>query len=235
MKDVDCTEGEFDSYLYIITHDLKTFSRAMRVIPEWIEEDMAEAHVEMPRAVSDHISMLQRYARGLDLMLDGLTDLSRVGRLADRASPIPLFSAFEAAWQRVQGRDGFALDLDDVEGTTFGPENDLGRLFFALLNNAVMHHDAPPGQITVRSAQQGERLIVEVEDDGPGIEEGYREKVFEPLYTLRPKDEGTAAGMGLAVARKVLQTLDGGIAIQQASTGRGALVICDLPVSTWPT
>ncbi len=229
MKDEACSQSEFDAYLYIITHDLKTFSRAMRVIPEWIEEDMSEAEVALPDNVQDHIAMLQRYARGLDMMLDGLTDLSRVGRLADRAAPQALHAAIMTAWEEVPGRDGFSLDLDGVHGAVLAPANDLGRLLHTLLSNAVSHHHAPPGRITVSNLNSGGRLVLRISDDGPGIEEEFREKVFEPLYTLRPKDDGASAGMGLAVARKVVQTLGGQIAVIPPPGGYGTTVECDFP------
>ena len=95
MSDKSAPEGEFDSYLYAITHDLKSFSRAMRVIPDWIVEDLAGSQTSLPGDVADHLMMLQHYARGMDRMLDGLTDLSRVGRLANEPGPIHLGEALE--------------------------------------------------------------------------------------------------------------------------------------------
>ena len=59
------TERDFESYLYIVTHDLKTYSRAMRVIPEWIEEDLGAAGHAVPAEVREHVTMLRDYARGL--------------------------------------------------------------------------------------------------------------------------------------------------------------------------
>lgn len=234
MKDVDTeaaigTTEDFESYLYIITHDLKTYSRAMRVIPEWIEEDLLEAGMQLPGDVAGHVTMLRDYAAGMDRMLDGLTDLSRVGRLADDPSEIPLCSFVGAAWARLKPPDGFRLDISCLDGTVWAPANDLDRLVTALLSNAVIHHDGASGLIVVTSETDGDRLVLRVADDGPGIDTAYREKVFQPLYTLKPKDEVGTAGMGLAISRKVVTLLGGDIAIQPQAGPRGTVVVCDLP------
>ncbi|EBA06996.1 sensor histidine kinase [Sagittula stellata] len=237
MKDLtetDEAERDFESYLYIVTHDLKTYSRAMRVIPEWIEEDLDAAGHAIPVDVREHVTMLRDYARGLDLMLDGLTELSRVGRLADTPDLHPLTEALLDAWRRVPGSEGFELDLTGAEGTVLAPGNDLDRMLFAVLSNCVRHHDAAHGHVSVGTTRHGERIVLTVTDDGPGIEPDYREKVFEPLFTLRAKDEVGTAGMGLAVAKKVVKNIGGAIAIADGPARRGCTVKIDLPLAPEP-
>ncbi|MGP6086392.1 sensor histidine kinase [Antarctobacter jejuensis] len=229
MRDVSPSGGEFDSYLYAITHDLKSYSRAMRVIPDWVVEDLAESETALPGDVSDHLSMLQHYARGMDRMLDGLTELSRVGRLADAPSARPLREALERTWAEVADREGFSADFSGVADMVNAPENDLHRLLFAVLSNAVQHHDHDRGQVRAVSRRAGDRVILEISDDGPGIDPAYRAKVFEPLHTLFPKDETGFSGLGLTVARKVVVTLGGEIAVTDTAGGRGCTIQCDLP------
>ncbi|GAA4217670.1 signal transduction histidine kinase [Sagittula marina] len=229
MKDVETDQQDFESYLYIITHDLKTYSRAMRVIPEWIEEDLHGAGMTLPEEVVTHMSMLKSYAQGMDRMLDGLTDLSRVGRLSDPHSAISLCSAIGAAWARMSDNVGFDLDLSGVVGTVQAPQNDLDRLIEALLSNAIIHHGTRSGKIRVSGREDGHRVMLRVLDDGPGIDEGYEEKIFQPLYTLRPKDEVGTAGMGLAIARKVVTLLGGHIGVLESPAGWGCCIECDLP------
>ena len=231
MKDMQTQEMDFESYLYIITHDLKTFSRAMRVIPEWIEEDLSEAGMVLPKDVDDHVTMLRNYANGLDRMMDGLTELSRVGRLADAPSCCALRPALEAAWARVPEREGATLAIQGPEAVVLAPANDLDRLLFALLSNAVRHHRDGPCEVRVEMRLQGDRVFLSVADTGPGIADHDRERIFDPLFTLRPKDECKTAGMGLTVARKVVRTLDGELHALEPPDQRGALFECDLPAA----
>ena len=229
MRDAESVEQDFEAHLYIITHDLKTFSRAMGAIPEWIREDLDAEGIQLPSEVNDHLTMLAKYAAGMDRMLNGLTELSRVGRLADSPSTVDIKDALSRVWDTIEGRDQFKLDLSSAQGTVLAPANDLDRLLFALLSNAVWHHDKPIGRVFARTVDYGDRLVLLISDDGPGIEQGFREKVFAPLYTLQPKDQCETAGMGLAVAKKILQTFGGKIEILSPPGGLGCLIECDLP------
>lgn len=221
-------EREYEEFLYCITHDLKSFSRAMRVIPDWIFEDLAAAKIAVPEGVGDHMEMLQTYACGMDRMLESLTTLSRVGRLADAPADHALNDLLGAAWDKIDSGPA-RLSVPQHPFHAHGPKNDLIRLFAALLSNGVDHNTDTAPDIGVTAVQDGDRVQIRVADNGPGIEAQYRQKVFEPLHTLRPKDETGHAGMGLAIARKVVKSLDGEIHIEEPSAGHGCRVVFDLP------
>jgi signal transduction histidine kinase len=106
-----------------------------------------------------------------------------------------------------------------VTGQSLG----LKRLFANLVENALKYGDA--AQIKLR-AEEGS-VIVDVEDNGPGIPADQRETVFEPFVRLN--EEGTrGAGLGLAAARSIARAHGGDIVILDAE--RGALVRVTLPV-----
>ncbi len=70
-----------------------------------------------------------------------------------------------------------------------------------LLDNAIDAVDGR-GRITVRTASENGRVLVEVSDDGPGIPEEVRERIFEPFYTTKDVGEGT--GLGLDISYRVV-------------------------------
>ncbi|WP_418591425.1 sensor histidine kinase [Ponticoccus sp. (in: a-proteobacteria)] len=221
-------EREYEEFLYCITHDLKSFSRAMRVIPDWIAEDLTAAKIALPDGVGEHMDMLKSYAGGMDRMLESLTTLSRVGRLADPCADHALNDLLDAAWASLTPGSA-RLSVPQHAFRVHGPKNDLSRLFAALLSNGVDHNSDPSPDIGVTAVRDGDRVQIRVADNGPGIEAQYRQKVFEPLHTLRPKDETGHAGMGLAIARKVVKSLGGEIHIEEPSAGHGCRVVFDLP------
>lgn len=221
--------NDADSFLYHVTHDLKTYLRALRVIPEWVAEDLAARDMALPEEVRDNLDLLTAYVAGMDRMLNGLTELSRVGRMSDPVAAHALAPLAATAWADC----GADSDMDFVctgDGVALGPLNDLTRVFKVLLSNAVIFNDAERGAgvVRVRIDSAGDRLRIAVEDNGPGVPAAYRARVFEPLQTLQPKDSSGTAGIGLAVARKVVEMMGGRIGIEGANP-RGCRVVFDLP------
>lgn len=225
--------SEAERFLYAVTHDLKSHFRALRVIPEWIAEDLQAAGITLPAEVAEHLRMLQSRTAGLDRMLEALTTLSRVGRGAEPAEDHPLDALVQAAWgAEPRGVARLRLQLPAPSPMVHGPRGDLLRLFAALLSNAVVHDPGPAPRVTVTATRRGARLDLRLCDSGPGIDPAFHRKVFAPLQTLRPQDETGGSGMGLAIAGKVVRGLGGAITI--AGPGPGCCLCFDLPAGAAP-
>ncbi|MBL8754944.1 MAG: sensor histidine kinase [Planctomycetes bacterium] len=100
----------------------------------------------------------------------------------------------------------------------------LARVFVNLLQNA---HEAAPGGVRVRlaAARAGERVAVVVQDDGPGIPEAVRGRLFEPYFTT--KTSGT--GLGLAICRRLAEAHGGSIRLERSGAGETVFVL-ELPL-----
>ena len=94
-----------------------------------------------------------------------------------------------------------------------------------LVANAAKHHDRPSGRITLRAYQHQDEVCIEVEDDGPGIEQAQHARVFEPFARLT-KVEGS--GLGLAFVKKTVTAWGGRISLR-AAPNRGVIVTVTLP------
>jgi len=82
-----------------------------------------------------------------------------------------------------------------------GHAGELNQVWTNLLDNAIDAVDGN-GRITVRTARENGRVLVEVADDGPGIPDDVRERIFEPFYTT--KDVGKGTGLGLDISYRVV-------------------------------
>jgi signal transduction histidine kinase len=82
-----------------------------------------------------------------------------------------------------------------------GHAGELNQVWTNLIDNAIDAVDGQ-GRITIRTARENGRVLVEVADDGPGIPEDMRKRIFEPFYTTKDVGEGT--GLGLDISYRVV-------------------------------
>jgi len=84
-------------------------------------------------------------------------------------------------------------------------------------------------QIILRTRQQDKMAVIEVEDNGPGIDEKIRAKIFDPFFTT--KDVGQGTGLGLSVSYSIITDKHGGTIRVESAPGGGARLIIELPVA----
>lgn len=160
-------------------------------------------------------------------------------RLQDLASDLLLLARLDAgerpgdtrfdlgalARDQAEGRAGVTVDAGAVEVT--GSRAQVGRVLTNLLDNAGRHARSA---VTVTVRQEGAWAVAAVADDGDGVAEADRERIFERFVRLdeaRSRDDG-GAGLGLAIARDVAVRHGGTLTVGRAPAG-GALFELRLP------
>jgi signal transduction histidine kinase len=88
--------------------------------------------------------------------------------------------------------------------------SDLNQVWFSLLDNAL---DAIPhaGSIRISAAKEGDRVVIRITDNGPGIPSANLSKIFDPFFTTKAPGQGT--GLGLDIARRLLRRYAGDITV----------------------
>lgn len=103
----------------------------------------------------------------------------------------------------------------------------LGEMLNNLIDNAL-NYTQPSGRVTVRVVCEGGRGVLEVEDNGPGIPENERERVFERFYrVLGSNQEG--CGLGLAIVREIAHRHAAEVSLLSGTGGTGTLVRVEFP------
>ena len=126
--------------------------------------------------------------------------------------------------------EGFAIEAAPSLPTLQAPRAPLTQVFQNLIGNALKHHDRPAtGRIRIDGVVRKGTATFTVVDDGPGIPERFRERVFGMFQTLRPRDEVEGSGMGLAIVKKLIDRQGGRISLEDGGGGRGLTVRF-----TWP-
>ncbi|MEV8594893.1 HAMP domain-containing sensor histidine kinase [Streptomyces sp. NPDC052012] len=196
------------------SHELRSPIASLRT-----QLEVAAAHPELldlDGAVEDTVR-LQHLAA--DLLL--LARLDAGEKPAGTRVDLAALAREEAA-----GRSGVVVDAEPVE--VAGSRGQLGRLLANLLDNAQRHARET---VTVTVRREGERAVLGVADDGEGVPEADRERIFERFVRLdaaRSRDDG-GAGLGLAIARDVAARHGGTLTAGAAPAG-GALFELRLPL-----
>ena len=123
-------------------------------------------------------------------------------------------------------------DYDDSVGKVELVPQEMGRVFMNLITNAfdALREHGANGQdpkVTVSTAKEGSSIEIRVSDNGPGIPEKVREKIFEPFYTTKPTGSGT--GLGLSMSYDIVTKGHGGELDVVSAPGEGATFVVRLP------
>jgi two-component system OmpR family sensor kinase len=168
-------------------------------------------------------------ANRISSLSEQLLDLQRIDRFPV-LSPVnvrDLCESVVADLAPIAIDNGYQLDLsaDDTSLFLLGDEGALRRVLNNLIQNAI-EHGGGRGTICVSALRPG---LIEVTDEGPGIPQADRERIFEPFHRLRPRDRG--AGLGLHLVREILSRHNGTISV--ADSRQGSRFRIELPTTQW--
>lgn len=120
------------------------------------------------------------------------------------------------------------VQLDPDLPTVVVDRNQIQQVFVNIINNAAqaIFTTHAGGQITISAKRWLEGVAVTVEDDGPGIPDGVRDRIFEPFFTTKPEGEGT--GLGLSICQGIIMEHGGRITFSPRDDGGSSFRI-ELP------
>jgi signal transduction histidine kinase len=223
-----------------VSHDLRTPLATTRAMVE----ALADQVVTEPADVQRYLQLVLQETQHLSRLIDDLFELSQIDSGALRLQCLPidlaqLVSETVAAYQVPAQENGVQLAeavTDGLESTRIqaDPER-LQRVLRNLLDNAL-RHTPPGGTIQVRAATRPDAVQVSVNDSGPGVPAEELERIFDRFYRSersrrRSEHSMAGAGLGLAIARGLVQAHRGSIWAERSPLG-GMSVQITLPLSS---
>lgn len=118
--------------------------------------------------------------------------------------------------QKIFKRITFSFMIDEDIPPIWGDADQLRQVLVNLLLNAAQAMDGE-GRIDFSVRTDGESLLIDIDDTGPGISPAERERIFEPFVSTKPPGAGT--GLGLSICRRLIDDHDGQINVLSAPTG----------------
>jgi light-regulated signal transduction histidine kinase (bacteriophytochrome) len=178
---------------------------------------------------ADARRFLQAILDAVDGMQSRLDDLRAYSRVTTRGGP------FQAVDVGVAAREAVAALGDAVDATSASIEIDemptieadpdqLVQLFRALLSNALRFRSGARPAVRIEAERDGEQWLFAVTDNGVGVPEIDRERIFGMFETGTRQGPGSSNGAGLAISRRIVERHDGEISVVPADGGGSAFV-----------
>jgi signal transduction histidine kinase len=213
-----------------VSHDLRTPLASLRAMVEAIDDGIVADAPSLQRYAGE----MRRPVLQLSEMVDDLFELTQLDAGAieaetARADLGQMVADAMASVALLAKEKGLHLvgAIEGVDGVRCSPR--VARVLQNLLTNAVRHTPAD-GTVWVEAQRAGDHVELTVQDSGEGITDADLQHVFDPFFRADPARSGPGAGLGLALAKRIVEALGGRISAQSASPA-GARFVVDLPVA----
>lgn len=220
-----------------VTHELKNPIASVRSAIEGLGRVKTDEQRAQLLAIADED------VRRLDRLVTDISDASRIDAQLSRTSfePIDVGLMIESMLaSRAARADGKDMPQPRIafarprKGTTMvmGDGHRLERVIDNVIDNAISF-SPPGGLVCVRATRLGSDVHIGVDDDGPGIEPAQRDAIFRRFHSERPEGAfGRHSGLGLAIARTIVEGHSGHIAARDRDDGQpGASLLITLPAA----
>jgi two-component system sensor histidine kinase ChvG len=210
-----------------VSHELRNPMTSIRSAVETL--DLVKTKAQRARLQA----ILQNDVGRLDRLITDISNASRLDAELQRNAPTPMdlgrllqdiCDFYTATSKPGEPRVRFVGPPTPEPMMVVGREGPLGQVFRNLVDNA-RSFSPPGGEVRVYVARGRGEILARVEDDGPGIPPDNLETVFERFYTSRPKGAafGGNSGLGLAIARQIIETHGGRIWAENRHDGERVL------------
>jgi PAS domain S-box-containing protein len=225
QADLEARNRELDSFVHIVSHDLKAPLRAVSNLSKWIEEDLEGS---LSAANQEQMNLLRARIERMSATIDGLLDYARIGRTADSIEPVAIGELIAETLVALSPPSTFQIAIAKNLPTLYTKRLLLTQVFANLIGNGIKHHDRIDGSLHIGIAERNDVYEFAIADDGPGIAIEQHDRVFEIFQAVNPQNRSDSTGIGLAIVKKIIEAEGGKIRLE-SQLGEGTTFYF-----TWP-
>lgn len=249
--DLGKANEEIQRFAYIVTHDLRAplvnimgftaeLENSVEEVRAYMEGQEAsaddpvasQARLAATEDLPEAITFIRAATRKMDGLINAILKISREGRRQLKPEPVELAAVVEtsanAVHHQVADGDG-TIETDIRVGQLITDRLSLEQILGNMLDNAVKYREPErPLRVEIRARHvPGNRVVIEVEDNGRGIADSDHERVFE-LFRRSGSQNNPGEGIGLAHVRTMVRSLGGDVTLT-SQLGEGTTFIINLP------
>ena len=210
-----------------VAHELRT---PLALLQAQLELFSAE-HPDMQPETAEFLSLLREQTERLTRLTKTLLEMSNLRQVArnERIRLAPMIEEIFTDLAPLSDKCGVTLTAEG-DGIMTGSDALIYRLIFNLTENAVKYN-RPGGSVRVSVAQEPEKLLIRVSDNGCGIPEEYQQSIFQPFFRVdksRSREYG-GAGLGLSLVWEIADIHGGSVRVEESSKN-GTVIAAEFPI-----
>jgi len=219
---------ELERFTYTVSHDLRSPLITIKGFAGALLSDVAAGRTAR---LNEDLTRIVQAADKMSDLLNGLLGLSRVGRMVNPPTQVPMDKLVQDVLDLLAGsiaQRQARVTVQPALPPAYGDPQRLQEVVQNLVENALKF--PAPGrspEIEIGYRAVGDKTAYFVRDHGRGIETRFQESIFGLFNKLDPRSEGT--GIGLALVRRILEFHGGSIWVESGGAGQGATFYFTLP------
>ncbi|MBZ0300745.1 MAG: PAS domain-containing protein [Anaerolineae bacterium] len=227
--------SELDSFSHTVAHDLKSPVTSVIGYSQFLLELGADTVNE--ELGQQYLLRINQSGHKMSQMIDGLLILAQLGQNEAPQTTVNMTVAARAALERFKmdiDERHIQIELESSLPSVSGQAIWLEEVFANLISNAIKYigqNNLAP-RIIIRGFQDGDSLRYEVEDNGLGVAEDSKSRLFE-MFARFHRNEALGLGLGLSIVLRIVQRLGGRVGVDSKATG-GSIFWFKLPSPSLP-
>ena len=215
IKKLQKMSDELDEFTSIASHDLKSPLNAIKRLLEWIYDDCKDL---LPQEHLENFQLVLSRANRMQVLLEDLLSYSRINSCDSTRASISLESIYQDIEQILEVPKTVTVDIHANNEVLDIPLIPFKTVFQNLISNAIKHNNKEHPVIDISLIPSNQYYIIEITDNGPGIDPKYFSLIFKLFQTLQSRDDVEGSGIGLCIANKLIINYGGKIEV--ASDGK---------------
>ncbi|RPH38373.1 MAG: hybrid sensor histidine kinase/response regulator, partial [Planctomycetota bacterium] len=225
---------ELETFSYTVAHDLRAPLRAMSQFSDILIEEFGP---NLGPKGSEYAGRIGQAAIRMDQLTRDLLEYSRLARADLALGPTdlgPMIKDVFSSLEREVKAQGAVLQWEATAVSVVGNPFLLSRALTNLVGNGLKFaRPGIPPEVRVRVTSENNRVRLWVEDNGIGIDRAHHDKLFRVFERLDPAGPIPGTGIGLAVARKAVERMNGLVGLE-SEPGQGSRFWIELPGAPAP-
>lgn len=214
LAKLERSNEELENFAHVTSHDLKAPLRGISTIADWLADDYGD---KLDETGKQNLAQLKQRTEKMNDLIDGILRYSKVGLSNDVFEKIDMNVVVEDCVNDLLEKENLSKKIEGSFPTIEYNKVLVEQVIQNLLSNAYKYSNSEAAKITLSGEPSEEGWVISVADNGKGIKEELREKVFEMFQTLENKTNTDSTGVGLAIVKKVVNGWGGTIWVQESA------------------